>query len=188
MMKRTTTQTALGILLGAIILTQPALACMEDHDDWDYVEEPTGQAEPMAPVAQPVFECDQDMACPSGMLCEPVACLACEGCFCPAGVCEVPSTGAQGRDCEADADCGAGFECVSDTLEGCGDALGMAAEECHAAPLGWCEAQDAGMPITETYQIPGGLSGCQGGTDHGLPMSLVLFVLAAVVLRRRQVV
>ncbi|MDP6944377.1 MAG: hypothetical protein QF464_09535 [Myxococcota bacterium] len=197
-MKTRTIKIILIALSGAILLPSPALACMEHDEDWYYEEEPTEEVdepapEPVAPVAvvEPFIECDQDMACPSGMLCEPVECCMAEDCVCPAGMCETPTTGAQGRDCQADADCGDGFGCVTETIESCGDALGVAAEDCRTSPLGWCEASVADDVVPEIQDLGDALrdvEGCQGGQDHGLPLSVALAVLLSAIMRRRQLV
>jgi hypothetical protein len=168
-MSKRRTFTAFGSLLGVLVFIQPVLACMEHEEDW-YANEG-----PAVPSAMPPEEivCDGDLSCPSGMICEPVSCCEAEGCECPAAVCEVAATGAQGRDCELDMDCGVGFTCLFDTASG-------------HEPLGWCEALDSPMPVVEGRDLLDGLPGCQGGSDDGLPLSVAFAVLFGVVIRRRQ--
>jgi len=138
---------------------------MEHDGDW-YMDE-----EPEVASAMPPEEivCDSDLACPSRMVCEPVSCCEAEHCDCPAAICAYVSTGAQGRDCEEDADCGADFACLFD----------------QDPSLGWCEAQDTPMPTIENRDALERMLGCQGGTDHGLPLSVAIALLFGAVLRGR---
>jgi len=200
-MTRHTTRTLLFTLLALFVLAQPALACMDhmDEEEWymdDRPEEEEPESEPM-PVAPrtpvPMIECQSDLECPSAMLCERVACLAMEcldgePCLpCPEGLCVDAPEGAQGRDCQADTDCGAGFSCQNTVFDGCGDALGVAAEDC-STPLGWCEAMpsvDMEIHGTNIDRIIAEHGGCQGGSSHGLPISLALVLLAGAAMRRR---
>ena len=208
-MMRRTTQAIFKAMMVTIILTQPALACMEHEMDWyepmeeeaaeeDAVEEapeddsasttPTEERSSVSllePAPPTVLECDSDLACPSGMLCEPVSCCEAESCVCPAAVCERPATGAQGRDCEADTDCGDGFQCIVE-LDGCDDALNPGDVACRRPAIGWCEAASVGTSaLPAPRSVASGLDGCQGGTDHGLPLSVALLIVLSVAFRRQ---
>ena len=189
MMMPKTKMMMVALLFGLTAFAAPALACMEHESDW-YVDEPQDvEPEPVSMAPAPSIGCESDMGCPSGMLCEPVACCMAEGCVCPTGLCELPPTGAQGRDCEADVDCGEGFFCVMDTPLPCGDDLGVADASCLESPLGWCEAEASPpeMPRDEVGpESQRSADGCQGGQDHGLPLSAALCLLALVWMRRRQ--
>ena len=151
---------AVATFFTLVIWAFPGLACMEDPMHFEEI--------PMAPI-----ECDSDLACPSGLVCEPVACCMAEDCVCPPGICEVASTGAQGRDCVADADCGPGFACEADSA---------------LDTIGWCEAQPPHGPVIRDPHVIEQLAGCQGAPDHSLPLSLALCVLFSALVRRRSAV
>ena len=190
-MKTPTMTMLLTLLVSLSLLSAPALACMDHGEDWYVEEDPQEtEAEPVQLMPEAPIECEVDMACPAGMLCEPVSCCMGLDCVCPPGICERPETGAQGRDCQADADCGAGFTCVNETLDTCGDDPDLAAEGCQQGSLGWCEAEVIDT-VTPRDQGPGEaartLDGCQGGQDHGLPLSVALCLLVGGWMRRRQV-
>lgn len=212
MIQRTlTTITTAGFVL--LTLTSTAWACMEHDDDFAWIEmseeveeeEASEEDESDAALNLPVLalegdvltriECESDLACPAGLLCEPVACCTAEGCECPVGLCEAPSSGAQGRDCLADSDCGAGFECIAERAEGCEDASGQQGA-CATDLPGWCEALDAVdtsdegleglIQVHAPLEAADELAGCQGGTDHSLPLSLALFFIISALVRARQ--
>lgn len=195
MSKRTTIRTTINVVLwtcmAAILLTQPALACMDEYEEeqWYVEEEPAPVIAEAAPVRTNI-ECESDLECPASLLCEPVACLAvdclgedCEPC--PTALCTEVAEGAQGRDCLADDDCGPGLECLGTATEPCGDLADLAAASCPAT-IGWCEAQHGIIYPPNDDSTAETLQGCQGGTDHSLPMSVALGLLLGATLRRRR--
>jgi hypothetical protein len=178
-------------LLFLLALSSPGLACMEHEEMFEPMEEeanPDSEDMALLPFAvesepRDDLECDTDLGCPSGMICEPVSCCEAEDCDCPVAVCVWSDTGAQGRDCETSDDCGSGYRCDLSDAQECDDSF---AEACTAAPIGWCDADASRSRTNMPYprEDADAVTGCQGGSDQSLPLLLALALMATTLSRR----
>ncbi|MGB0590851.1 MAG: hypothetical protein ACPGU1_14315 [Myxococcota bacterium] len=186
-------------LLSLLAFASPTLACM-DHEEMFVPMDEGAQAQDEPATPPPIseapgpydFPCDTDMDCPASLTCEHVECCMARDCLCPPMACLTSDTGAQGRDCLSDDDCGSDYSCTFDDGEGCTD---QADEVCVAPRFGWCDFDPSGPPSAMPYPDDGAdaldegteeLTGCQGGSDTGLPLVFALALFAATLSRRPQ--
>ena len=186
-------------LLFLLAASSPVLACM-DHDEMFAPMDEGAQSQDDAATPLPIPEepgpydspCDTDLDCPAGLLCEVVQCCMGLDCVCPPMACLTSDTGAQGRDCLSDDDCGSGYSCTFDDGEACTD---QADEACVVPRFGWCDFAPSEPPSEMPYPDEGAdvidegaeeLTGCQGGADTDLPLSFALALFAATLSKRRQ--